>query len=224
MIASPRVSLLRRLLHYPVVGAGSVACTVLLFFVLPLIQAINDLPEADVLVRGARTAYVPPPDAEPPPEPEEEPEKEEEPPELKEESQPLDLSQLELALNPGGFSGGWIKGDFGVELDAISGGRDAESLFSLADLDQEPRAIYQSDPIMNARIRRKAPGKVYVLFVVNARGRVENPIIQRSTDAVFERPALAAVKKWRFEPGKRKGKPVRFRMRVPITFPRGNSK
>ena len=30
--------------------------------------------------------------------------------------------------------------------------------------------------------------------------------------------ALKAVKQWKFEPGKRKGKPVQFRMRVPITF------
>jgi protein TonB len=45
--------------------------------------------------------------------------------------------------------------------------------------------------------------------------------VQQSTDPVFERPALAAVKQWRFEPGKRNGKPVRFRMRVPITFPKG---
>ena len=36
-----------------------------------------------------------------------------------------------------------------------------------------------------------------------------------------ERPALAAVKKWKFEPGKKGGEPVRFRMRVPITFPKG---
>jgi len=59
-----------------------------------------------------------------------------------------------------------------------------------------------------------------VLFVVNERGHVENPIIQKSTDPVFERPALNAVKQWRFEPGKRNGEPVRFRMRIPITFPK----
>jgi protein TonB len=30
---------------------------------------------------------------------------------------------------------------------------------------------------------------------------------------------MKAVKQWKFEPGKRKGQAVRFRMRVPITFP-----
>ncbi|MBZ0258769.1 energy transducer TonB, partial [bacterium] len=53
------------------------------------------------------------------------------------------------------------------------------------------------------------------------RGQVENPIVQKSTDPIFENPALSAVKKWKFEPGKRNGEPVRFRMRVPITFPKG---
>ena len=61
---------------------------------------------------------------------------------------------------------------------------------------------------------------VYVLFVVSERGKVENPRVWQSTDPALERPALAAVKKWRFEPGKRNGKPVRFRMRCPITFPK----
>jgi protein TonB len=45
--------------------------------------------------------------------------------------------------------------------------------------------------------------------------------VQSSSDPVFEAPSLAAVKQWKFEPGKRNGKPVRFRMRVPITFPEG---
>jgi protein TonB len=61
---------------------------------------------------------------------------------------------------------------------------------------------------------------VYIVFIVDQRGRVENPMVQSSTDSSFDAPALAAVRQWRFEPGKRNGEPVRFRMRVPITFPK----
>jgi len=43
-------------------------------------------------------------------------------------------------------------------------------------------------------------------------------VVQQSPDPVFDRAALDAIKKWKFEPGKRNGKPVRFRMRQPITF------
>lgn len=61
---------------------------------------------------------------------------------------------------------------------------------------------------------------MYIIFIVNQRGRVENPIVQSSTDPIFENAALAAVKQWKFNPGTRNGQPVRFRMRVPVTFPK----
>jgi protein TonB len=102
-----------------------------------------------------------------------------------------------------------------------SQGETLDAVFSMADLDQKPRVIYQPGPTMDAKIRKKAPGTVYILFVVDQSGRVANPVVQKATDPAFEKPALAAVKQWKFEPGKRNGKAVRFRMRVPITFPKG---
>jgi protein TonB len=56
---------------------------------------------------------------------------------------------------------------------------------------------------------------------VDRDGRVRNAKVLSSTDPAFEGAALSAVKKWKFEPGKRKGQAVRFRMRVPVTFPKG---
>jgi protein TonB len=44
--------------------------------------------------------------------------------------------------------------------------------------------------------------------------------VQSSDDPIFERPALAAIKQWRFEPARRKGEPVSFRLRQKITFPK----
>jgi protein TonB len=192
------------------------------FLVLPFIQAITKEKSEKLIVRDADTAYVPPPDSPPPTEPEPEPEEEPEPPKMQEALPDLDRSQLEFALNAGSSSGSWIQGDFGIKLDMRRGGGAADdAVFQLADLDQRPRATYQPSPRMNARMRTRAPGKVYILFVVNERGRVETPIVQQSTDAIFDRAAISAVKKWKFEPGKRKGKPVRFRMRLPLAFPKG---
>ncbi|GJQ47698.1 MAG: hypothetical protein HKUEN01_00840 [Candidatus Kuenenia stuttgartiensis] len=174
-------------------------------------------------VRDIDTAYVPPPPPPPEEEPEKEPEPEEPPPELMDESPPLDLSQLELALNPG-LNEGWLSGDFAVKLNTVAAGAgddNLDALFSMADLDQKPRVVYQPGPVIDKQVRKKAPGTVYILFIVNQNGRVEDPMVQRSTDSVFEKPALAAVKQWKFEPGKRNGKAVRFRMRVPISFPKG---
>ncbi len=203
----------------------ALALTVGLFLLLPLLESITSTNDSDTIIQAVDTAVTPPPP--PPPEPEE-PEKEEEPeepepPKLAEEAPPLDLSQLELALNPG-MGGGGVA-DFAVKLPVGAGASgDSEggvdALFSLSDLDQKPRAIYQPGPSLTPALRKKAPGTVNIIFIVDQRGRVESPMVQSSTLPDFEAPALAAVKQWRFEPGKRNGEPVKFRMRVPITFPK----
>lgn len=215
------LGLTKGLFHRLMVVIGAVGLTLAFFLVLPLMQAINKPPTTDLMVQSMDTAKLEAPDPPPEPEPEEEPEPEDKPPELMEDAPPLDLQQLELALNPG-FNEGWLGGDFAVKLNTVSTNqKDVEALFSIADLDQKPRAIYQPSPTLSAEVRKKAPGTVYVIFIVNQNGRVEEPKVQKSSDPVFDHPALTAVKKWKFEPGKRNGQPVRFRMRVPITFPKG---
>ena len=218
-------SVLREVRHGLSVILGAVGLTLVFFIVLPLMQTISKPTEEDLFLQTVDVGNMEPP---PPPPPEEEmeaePESQEQPPELAEEAPPLDLSQLELALNPG-FSEGWMGGgDFAVKLNTVTSGAkgdDLDAVFSMADLDQKPRVVYQPGPTLTAQLRRKAPATVYILFIVDERGRVAEPRVQKSTDPLFEKPALAAVKRWKFEPGKRGGKAVRFRMRVPITFPKG---
>lgn len=150
-------------------------------------------------------------------------------PELNEPSAaPMDLAQLEMALNPGGDG---VGGDFVSRvraLGAAAGAQEAkkeamtEEIFSVADLDQPPRVVFQPAPEFPAELRRKKiTGAVHILFIVDRNGRVVNPIVQKSSHPALEHPALAAVKRWRFEPGKRAGQPVPFRMRAPITFSSG---
>ncbi len=210
----------KKLLHGVLVGGGATTFMAAFFLVLPLIQAISKDRKADTLLFEIDSAAVPPPPPPPEEEPEEEEEEEEPEPELVEEAPPLDLSQLELALDPG-FGGGWGTADFAsIDLGSlVRGGSDGEGLFSLDDLDQKPRVVYQPSPSIDAKLQKRAPATVYVLFMVDASGRVESPLVQSSTDPAFERAALSAVKQWKFEPGRREGQPVRFRMRVPITFP-----
>jgi protein TonB len=203
------------------VVAGAAGITLLLFLVLPLMQTLTKPPTTDLTVQSIDTAKLDAPDPPPEPEPIKEPEPDPEPPELTEEAPLMDLTQLELAMNPG-VGDGWMGGDFAVKLDTVvTKSKDVEELFSIADLDQKPRVIYQPGPVISKDLRAKAPGTVHVLFVVNQQGRVEDPRVHSSTDPVFDKAALHAVKQWKFEPGKRSGQPVRFRMRVPITFPKG---
>ena len=216
-----RPSLFARALHGALVVIFAAAATLAFFLVLPLIQAITAQPQADLIVQSLDSPALPPPTMEQEPEPEPEPEKEEEPPELLEDVPPLDLAQIEVALS-GAIGEGFLGGDFGIRLNSLTGasGDDVDALFSVADLDQEPRVVHRVAPVFTAELRKRAPATVYILFTVDARGRVENPIVQTSTDSTFDKAALAAVKQWKFEPGKRNGQPVRFRMRAPITFPK----
>jgi protein TonB len=210
-------------LHPVIVIIGAVTLTLAFFLVLPLMQTLSKPPDTDMVVQSVNTAKLEAPDPPAEPEPEEEPEEEPEPPELMEDAQPLDLSQLELALNPT-FSDGMMAGDFTVKLKTIgSDGDGVDALFSIADLDQKPRVVYQPGPSLSSKHWKRAPGKVYIVFIVDKNGRVEKPMVQKSSDPIFEKPALSAVKQWKFEPGKRGGKPVRFRMRVPIVIPRKGS-
>jgi len=212
------MTLIKRVMAFLIVLIGAASFTLLCFLVLPLMQQITKPPANDAKLVAA-TAVTPPPPP-PPPEPEkpEEPDEPEPEPELNEDVPPLDLSQLELALNPG-MGGDGLLPDVSNKLIAASAGGDMDALFNLADLDQQPRVIYQPGPTLTAQIRKHAPGTVHVLFIVDGNGRVQDAKIQRSTSPVFEAPAIKAVSKWKFEPGKRNGEAVRFRMRVPITFP-----
>jgi protein TonB len=224
MTTRRKASFLKTALIRSLAAVAGLALSVGLFLLLPFLERITSDRDRDLMVQAVNTAQVPPP---PPPieeeeeEPEPEPE-EPEPPKLAEEAPPLDLSQLELALNPGMGGGG--AGDFAVTL-PVGGGSgdedgDVDALFSLSDLDQKPRVIYDVQPQFPPALKKLAPATVYIVFIVDQRGRVENPMVQSSTDSSFDAPALAAVRQWRFEPGKRNGEPVRFRMRVPITFPK----
>jgi protein TonB len=197
---------------------ASVIVTFALFMILPVLQVITKPPSKDLTIRTVDVASLDPPPPPPMEEPEPEPEEEPEPPPPAVDAQPLDLSQLELALNPG--DGGFGGGDFAINLEGVTGnGEEVDAIFSLSDLDQKPRVVYQPAPIYPPELARKdMQGTVYVLFIVDKTGRTRDLKVQKSTHPAFNNPALKAVKQWKFEPGKRKGKPVQFRMRVPITF------
>lgn len=215
------LQIIRTLFHRIIVACGAVVLTLAFFLVLPLMQTLNQKDPNDVLVRTMDVQLEPPPPPPPEPEEEEEPEPEpEEPPDLEEPPQQLTLDQLALALNPGGISDGMFAGDFAMDLrTVVSSNKEDGGLIEFTDLDQQPRVVYQAAPDITSAMRRQVPATVHVIFIVDQEGRVENPMVQKSTNSNFNKAALNAIKQWKFEPGQRNGEPVRFRMRVPITFP-----
>lgn len=89
-------------------------------------------------------------------------------------------------------------------------------------LDRPPRTRSQIAPEYPDDARKGGlRGEVLVRFIVDESGHVLNPRVVRSTDSRFEANTLRAVERWRFEPGKKDGHPVRFRMVVPVMFSLG---
>lgn len=92
-------------------------------------------------------------------------------------------------------------------------------VLNLGDLENTPRTRTQSSPIYPFEAKRDGrEGSVTVELMVDESGTVVSPHVVASTDRVFDDAALRAVAKWRFEPGRRDGRTVRFRMAVPIVF------
>lgn len=61
-------------------------------------------------------------------------------------------------------------------------------------------------------------GRVIVQFVVDEQGNVINPVVVRELGAGCDEEALKAVSQAKFKPGKQRGKPVKVKMSLPITF------
>jgi protein TonB len=87
-------------------------------------------------------------------------------------------------------------------------------------LDQIPRVLFQNEQVYQDGFRDDDVeiGSVTVEIVVDEQGNVIDAGVVKSTHRKFEEPTLRAVGKWRFEPGRKNGVPVRFRMQVPVMF------
>lgn len=93
------------------------------------------------------------------------------------------------------------------------------TLLGAGELDGIPRARVQPAPVYPPELRREQiSGSVTVEFAVDERGRVTSAKVLASTHRAFEGPALRAVERWQFEPGRKGGRTVAFRMAVPIQF------
>lgn len=61
-------------------------------------------------------------------------------------------------------------------------------------------------------------GRVYVQFIVNEEGQVEDPQVIRGIGGGADEEALRAVRQAQFRPGMQRGRPVRVQYSLPIVF------
>ena len=67
-------------------------------------------------------------------------------------------------------------------------------------------------------LRANIQGRVYVQFIVNERGEVENPQVIRGIGGGCDEEALRVVSQARFKPGMQRGRPVRVQYNLPVIF------
>ena len=67
--------------------------------------------------------------------------------------------------------------------------------------------------------KKKIEGRVIVTFVVNKKGRIIDPTVERSAHPLLDAEALRVVKRMpKWTPGRMNGESVNVKFRLPITF------
>ena len=127
--------------------------------------------------------------------------------------------------------------DLGLDVEAIAAGLGAEFgsagggggdgtrgalAFSSGLSDRDPLPLVRVEPEYPPQARqRKVEGWVQVQFTISTAGSVKDAAVVKSSHSMFERNAVQAVSKWKYQPQLRGGQPteapgqqvvVRFRM------------
>jgi protein TonB len=92
-------------------------------------------------------------------------------------------------------------------------------LFDVSQLDQKPVLRVPVQPAYPYEMSRAGiNGNVTVEFIISTNGDVTQAQVVRSSHREFEVPAIQAVLKWKFKPGKRGGRAVNVRASQLIEF------
>lgn len=203
---------------------STVLMTLAILFILPIAQSLSDGNKKRTLVEVSTANLAPPepPPPEPPPPPEEEEEEQE--PELDDAPPPMDISQLEAALNPGigdAIAGMADIGGWGVMPDVM----DDLTIFTVADLDSGPRlrrkGAFEFD---NELIRQFSGSVIRVRIRIDHKGEVTVMRILDSPHRDFDQPIKVGLSRTLFHPLIRNGEPLRpgevldYAIRIPVEF------
>jgi protein TonB len=90
---------------------------------------------------------------------------------------------------------------------------------ALAQIKEPPVPVRTVPPTYPDELRREGvSGLVMVKCTIDENGNVTEPTVEKSSNAAFEAPAIAALKKWKFKPAKQDGAPVTIKVSIPIKF------
>jgi TonB family protein len=98
---------------------------------------------------------------------------------------------------------------------------ESDRIMKQSELDERPVQVTVVQPEVTAA-QEADGGTVLISFVIGKDGIPTEIKIDQTPNQALGRACLAAVAKWRFTPGKIKGRPVRTRMQIPIKFSGAN--
>ena len=201
------------ILRFAITGA----MTLVIFALLPFTQLITALTQSEKTIRTVEVTLPPPPPPPPEPPPPETETVEEPPPQMSPPPPPISLAALELSLNPGmgdAMAAALQGASFGVEPDTLS----EMQIFSIADLDEQPRMISGSRvqlpyPMKQARIA----GRAKIKILISETGQVVAASLVETNHPDYGPVAVNTVKKWVFTPPTKDGEPVRAEYIQPVS-------
>ena len=83
----------------------------------------------------------------------------------------------------------------------------------------KPKAISRADPVFPFGLfTAGTSGSAVIEYTVDTQGKVVNPKVVSATHPDFGRSALDCITRWKFEPGKKDGRPVSVRMQLEFAF------
>jgi TonB family protein len=119
----------------------------------------------------------------------------------------------------GSGSGGGIGSGRGPGLGPGWGGGTGGGAYRIGGGVTAPRAIYDPEPEYSEEARKvKYQGTVVLWLIVGEDGRVRDIRVQQSLGMGLDEKAVEKVKTWRFEPGKKDGRPVPVQVSVQVNF------
>ncbi|MFA5257819.1 MAG: TonB family protein [Opitutales bacterium] len=193
----------------PVVVTLVITC--LVFTSIPLAQWVDEAFYAPDKSEVRPGVCITPPSsvAEPPPE-----EKKAEP---KLDIKPPSMRDIEIQL--AGLVIDWTPGNGAANVFDPTGilPTDLGNIVDSRIMDSPPRAVAMFNPASTS-LSRMIKGRVEILAEVDMHGLVTRVSVRKSVDPDIDRLALAAARKWRFEPGYVRGRPTRFWVVIPFVY------
>ncbi len=92
-------------------------------------------------------------------------------------------------------------------------------IFEISALNVPPKPIKHVSPVYPPELKSKrVEGEVHLVLIVLEDGSVDDVRVMRMSSPAFAEAAVEAAKQWKFEPGMKDGRPVKTRVRLPMSF------